>query len=112
LGLQRLQGPGAGLDGSGDIVVRVGEGDKARLELGWGEVDPRRQHPPEEAGKKPRIGPRGGIEVHHLVRREEEGEHRPDTVDPDGNPLSLEKIAKSGAEVRGPLIDLRIGQFP
>ena len=101
----------AGVERPGDVISRVGEGDETGFELGRGEIDPRGKHPPEETAEEFRVAPGSRGEIDHLIGGEEEGEHRADTVDPEGDPLSGEELPVSGAEIRGHFFEGRVG-FP
>ena len=86
----------------------MGEGDEAGFELGGGEIDPRGEHPLEETGKAFRVAPGSRCEVGHLIRGEEQGEHRTDAVDPDGKAFSGEERPVSVAELHGQSFQIRV----
>ena len=90
---------------------RMGEGDETGFELGRGDIDSRGEHPPEEAGEAFRIAPGGRGEVDHLIGGKEEGKHRADPVDPEGDPLFGEEIPVSVAEIDSRFFEGRVG-FP
>ena len=69
----------------------MGKGKKGRFKLRGRQIDTRRQHPPEIAGKKSGIAFCGRCIVSYLGRGEEDRKHGTDAVDPDGNLPCLQR---------------------